>query len=438
MLRSVLLVTSARILVISISTLVGGDVTHAQDPTTVISGTGREELTRPAARAPKPKPVYVTNTRTVYVTRYVQPTITTGTLSVAALPNATILVEPVKGGTGVEATVPANESLFIIGDLKPGTYRVAATLDGYRPNEKRVEIVANKPKGVSLSLQPILYTVTISTNVASGEVRYAPVEAYTAAGERKYKRTGETRLALIQDRTAVLPALRKGTYGVDIRASETGYDPLLGSVTVPDDTNKEDVKLSVTLKNVRSTDSFSALTSDQWDLPAGWRIASYLLAANGKGVAIPHLERYRHYTDFQLISDAKMLNGLAVSFVARASADKQDYYLIQLTGANAEEPYLLSGFIVKSGVRERFQSIPIGHLSATIKPNQFFKISIKMKDNSIDVSVADSQTGEYFPLGVLTDSNRNFPIGAVGIAAGDKDQNQFGSFIVCVPECPKQ
>jgi hypothetical protein len=436
-LRSLLVARVVIAVLVSISALVGGGLAYAQD---IIGGTGRQELTRPTTRAPKPKPVYVTHTRTVYIDRNAHPTITTGTLSVATLTNATILVEPVKGGTGKETTVPVNESQFIFGDLKPGTYRVAATLEGYKPDEKNVEIVANKTNGVSLSLKPILYTVTISTNVASGEVRYASVEAYIDAGtgEKKYKPTGETRLALIQNGTAILPALRKGTYGVDIRANEVGYDPLLGSVTVPDNTNREEVRLDVALNNVRSTDTFSALTSDQWDLPAGWRIASYLLSANGKGVAIPHLESYRHYTDLELISDAKMLNGVAVSFLAHASADKQNYYLIQLTGPNAEEPYLLSGFIVKHGVRERFQSIAISHLSATIKPNQFFKILIKLKDNSIDVSVRDSQTGDYFPLGVLTDSNRNFPIGAPGIAAGDKDQSQFGTFMVCAPECPRQ
>jgi hypothetical protein len=236
----------------------------------------------------------------------------------------------------------------------------------------------------------------------------------------------------------VLRALPKGTYGLDIRASDPGYEDRLVSIAVPDDSNKEEINLEIALKNARSTETFSGLTSDQWDLPTGWSIASFLLSANGKGIGIPHHERYRHYTDFQLVSDAKMLNGVAVSFVVRATANLQNYYLIQLTGANAEEPFLLSGYVVSNGVRERLQSLPINHLSATLKPNQFFKISIRMKDNNIEVSIANSQTGEYFPLGVLVDPNRRFPIGAVGIYAGGKEQNQFGSFIICTPDCPKQ
>lgn len=426
---------AARVLCISIVVLAGAAPAGAQD---IIGGTGREELTRPATRTPKPAPVYGTRTRTVYVTRNAHPTITTGTLSVAAEPNATIRLEPVKGGEALEGNVPASEKLFIYNNLRPGTYRVAAALDGYKPAEQKIQIVANKAKGVTLKLEPILYTITITTNVSSGEVRYAPVEAYTEAGEKKYRPVGVTRVVSIDGRTALLRGLPKGNYGVDIRASDAGYEDRLVSITVPDDSNKEEINLEVALKNVRSTETFSGLTSDQWDLPAGWRIASYVLSTNGKGIAVPHDERNRHYTDFQLISDAKMLNGIAVSFVVRASANLENYYLIQLTAANAEEPFLLSGYVVTNGVRERLQSVPIAHLKSTIKQNQFFKISVKMKDSNIEVSVADSQTGEYFPLGVLADANRRFPIGAVGIYCDGKEQNQFGSLIVCTPDCPKQ
>jgi len=355
-----------------------------------------------------------------------------------ALPNATIRLEPVKGGEALEGIVPATEKLFIFNALKPGAYRVAAALDGHKPAAQNIQILANKNKGVTLDLEPILYTIRITTNVTSGEVRYALVEAYTEAGEKKYKPIGETRVVSIDGRTALLRGLPKGNYGVDIRASDAGYEDQLLSIAVPDVSNKEEINFDRPLKNVRSTETFSGLTSDQWDLPAGWRIASYLLTANGKGIAIPHHESNRHYADFQLISDAKMLNGVAVSFVVRASAKLENYYLIQLTGENAEEPFLLSGYVVTNGVRERLLSLPINHVSAALKPNIDFRISIKMKDNNIEVGIIDSVTGKYFPLGGLVDPNRRFPIGAVGIYADGKEQNQFGSFIVCTPDCPKQ
>jgi hypothetical protein len=122
--------------------------------------------------------------------------------------------------------------------------------------------------------------------------------------------------------------------------------------------------------------------------------------------------------------------------VLRASPGLDNYYLVRLTGAKADEPLLLSSYVVRNGVKERLQSVPIAHLSSTLKANQFFKISLKMNDNNIDVSIADSQTGDYFPLGVLTDPNRRFSIGAVGISVEGKEQDQFGSFIVCTPACP--
>lgn len=410
---------------------VPAEAAHAQD---IIGNTGREELTRPSSGPGRIKQ----SARKVNSAHNAHPTVTTGTLSVAALPKATILVERMNGGGDAEGTVPPGERLFIFANLKPGNYHVSATLDGYKQDEQDVEIVANRHKGVTLNLQPMLYRIIISANVASGEVRYAPVETYIEPGttEKRYRRSGETRVLPIENHQAVLPALPKGIYGVDIRAGEVGFETKLGTVTVPDETDKEELKLNVTLKNVRSTETFALLTNDQWDLPAGWTVASYLLSTKGKGVALPRVESYRHYTDFHLISDVKMVNGVSVSFVARA-ADKENYYLIQLTGPNAEEPYLLSGFIVKHGVPQRFQSIPIGHVKATIKPNQFFLVSIKMKDNNIDVRLHDSQTGEDVPLGILVDPDRNFTIGATGIAGGEHDRSQFGSFMVCYPECPK-
>jgi hypothetical protein len=400
-------------------------------------GVGRQSLNPEGQRGRKPaasQKVYIR----VPVNVYIKATPTTGTLFVAARPNAHITVEPVRGGTGEDGIVPANENFFIFGDLKLGRYRVAASLEGYKPDDKLVDVVPNAPKGVSLNLEPVLYQVTITaTNVENGEVRYAPVEPYSdpQTGEKKYRQAGLPRLVVIKGRRAILPELHSGTYGVDISAREVGFETLHGTVTVPGSDNKETIELSVKLNNVRSTDTFSSLTADQWDLPTKWNISSLrVLSVNGSGVAVPRLETYRHYTDFELVSDVKMVNGMAASFVVRA-IDKQNYYLITLTGPNAAEPYLLSGYVVEHGIPERLQSIPISHFKSTIKVNQGFTVKITVKDNNIDVKVAEA--GEYRPLGVLKDSNRHFPIGAPGIAGSDNEQTQFGSFNVCVPECPK-
>jgi hypothetical protein len=421
-----------RILLFSTVMFALGSLAYAQD---ITSGTRREEVNRPA-KTTKPTSTTVTRTRTVYITKNAHPTVTTGTLAVGALPNATVRLDPVKGGEALEGKLPPTEKVFIFPPLKPGTYRLTAELEGHRSASQTIQIVANKNKPVTLDLAPILYTIRINTNVASGEVRYAPVEPYMEGGEKKYKPIGATRLAPIENRSAVLPALNKGTYGVDIRSTEPGYEDKLVSITVPDDSNKEEINVDVALKFIRSTADFSGITSDQWDLPPGWSIDSYVLSTNGKGIAIPHAESNRHYTDFQLISDVRMVNGVAASFVVRASTNLENYYLIQLTGANAEEPFWLSGYVVTNATRERLLSLPVKHLSTTLETNKDFRVSIKVKDNNIEVGIIDSETGKYFALGGLTDPNRRFSIGAVGIYSGDKEQNKFGTFNICSPECP--
>ena len=338
-----------------------------------------------------------------------------------------------------KARCRAGERFFIFANLKPGRYRVAAALSGYQAGEREVTIERNKATGVTLALKPITYTAVIKTNISTGRILYAPVEVYTdtKTGEKKYRATGSTTQVRIENRRATLTNLRKGTYGVDIKADEVGYETLLGSVSVPDATNEDTVTLNVNLKNSRSTATFSAMTSDQWELPSTWSLTSQTLSVRGRGIALPRLENYRYYTDFQLISDVKMRNGIASSFVVRA-VDKENYYLIQITGAKADQPYQLRGFIVKNGVRKSFGSIPISHLADALDPKRNFRVSIKMTGNSIKVALLNIQTGLWLPLGGLTDSNGNFLIGAVGIAADDGEQNELGSFHVCPPECPVQ
>ena len=392
-----------------------------------------------AVRKPRVRNTATTTTvRTVTRTKTVVVTPTTGTLSVATEPGAALLVEPLRGGDALEGDVAKDERLFIFNNLKPGTYRVAAELDGYTDAEKEVTVVANRPASVTLELRPITYNVNLTTNVTTGEVRYAPVVAHKdpSTGEVKYERApgGETRIMPIQNGRAVLSNLRTGTYGLDIRADEVGYQTLLATVTLPGKTDF-DIKLNKLL----STKTFSATWTslDGWEAPTSWTIATRKLSLTGPGVGLPKDESYRYYSDFQLSSDAKMINGVAASFVVRA-VDKQNYYLIQLTGAKADEPYVLRGYIVRNGQPQRMASpIPIDGFAQTLKLGQFFTVSIKGTDNSFNVSITDSQTGDVLPLGILTDPNRTFKVGAVGLAVRDTEQNEIGRFIVCTSDCPK-
>jgi hypothetical protein len=399
--------------------------------------TGGAAATRPSNANP-PRQVYVRSTRVVTVTKKVMVTPTTGTLSVASSePNASVLIEPKQGGgEGQVGTIPPGERVFIFNDLKPGLYRVAASLDGYEPAEKDVTIIRNRPASVTLELKPVTQSVAVNTNVKAGEIRYAPVEAYKdpRTGETRYNPRGATIVVPIQNGRAVLASLRAGIYGVDIRPdpNEVGYQTLLGTVTVP---GKESI--TVELEHRLSTKTFTAgWTPDEWELPPNWRIASSLLSVNGSGVALVRDQSFRYYADFDLASDVRMTNGVAVSFALRA-ADAKNYYLVQVTGEKAEYPYLLRGFVVRNGVPQLLQSIPIRHFASTIQPKQFFKVHIRVTGNQMKISIEDSQTGQSLPLGVLTDTYQTFRTGAPGIAADANERSDYGSFVVCSPECPQ-
>jgi hypothetical protein len=412
---------------------------RAQD---LVGGAGRTDLSGGAGsgggtRSSPPRRPKVRNTaastgvRTVTRTKTVVLTPTTGTLSVAAISGASLLVEPLRGGEAQEGEIEQNEGQFIFNKLTPGRYRVAAELDGYAPDEKEVVVVANKTVPVSLNLQPITYSVTIAANVPAGEVRYAPVTGMRdASGEIKYNVTGETRVTPLQSGRATLSNLRPGTYGVDVRAADVGYQTLLATFTLPGQTT-----YSVTLPKLLSTKTLleSWASLDAWESPAGWRVAGRKLSVSGRGVALPRDESVRHYKDFRLFSNIKMINGIAASYVVRA-VDAQNYYLIQITGANADEPYVLRGFVVKNGTAQRFGTIPADPFVATLRANKFISVTIEATGSEFKVSVTDTLTGDVLPLGTLVDPNRNFPIGAVGIAVRDNEQNEVERFVVCVAE----
>lgn len=422
---------------IAVALLIGlaGSVGRAQvigdTGSPAVAAAGRRDLSGTANSTPRstqpkrPGVRYVPKTavRIVTVTKIIRVTPTTGTLSVATEPRAVVLVEPIKGGKAKEGTVPADAGQFIFNDLSPGRYRVAAELEGYESGEVEVAVKANKTEPVTLNLKPITYQVSFKTNVETGELRYQNLT------------TGEPpQVVQIRQSSVVLNGLRAGKYDIDIRPGDVAFQTLLATITLPGKSN-----FDVELKRLPSTALFHELWTSltRWDAPAGWRVESGRLLVKGRGVALPREENLRHYVNFQLATDVKMINGVAASFVIRAR-DPQNYYLIQLTGPHADEPYVLRGFVIKQGVVQRLQApIPIGVFTSTIKPDQFITVRLTAKDNKFEVKIRDNETGDPIVLGVLSDPDKNFPIGAVGIASRDNEQNEVWRFIICTPECPK-
>ena len=362
-----------------------------------------------------------------YVTKYVEKrvTLTTGSLAVSAEPKAVLLVEPkgVRKGVAQQGAVPAGRRDFTFNGLKPGLYRVAGTLPGYHEAETQIEIKANKFDSVTLDFQLILYSVTINTNVKTGQLMYGSSDQSL------------TRVEPIQNQTAQLK-LPAGKYVVEIAPGEFGYEPLRKEVSVTkDETFPFDLK-RISMSQETLSPTWTRAELQGWEMPSTWQAdAKRNLWVKGRGVGLPLDARNRYYKDFRLESNVKMTNGVAISFALRAQNSK-NYYLLQLTGANSDETNVVRLFAVKNGEPQRLRAIPIPRSSlGAMTSGQFFNISIKMIDYDITVEIVDSQTGARHTLGGLSDADHNFAVGAVGIAARDNEENVIERFIVCTGKC---
>lgn len=371
----------------------------------------------PGPKTSGPKVIY----RNRIVERIVRPTPTTGTLYISAEPGASIHLEYLtrSGEVAEESknTIPAGERSIIFNGLRPGSYRVVAELDGHQPTDSAVQVNKGKSVKVDLNLVPITYNVTVRLNASSGMLTYA-------------KGSEVPRSVNFQNNRAVLSGLTGGIYTIKIVPDDASYVPKDTSLTVSGESNEVEVKL-----DKKESKAFLGAATSDWALPGGWSFSSGKVIVNGSGIALPSDSSYRNYTDFQLTTDVRMKNGVAASFVVRC-VDPQNYYLVQITGPNADEPYTLRGYLVRNGSVQRFgRSFPINQFSETLKPGKYFSVELTMTGSEISVKVRDSETGDLLKLGTLPDPSNTFRIGAVGIAARSNEQNEVGQFSICVSNC---
>lgn len=348
----------------------------------------------------------------------------TGTLYISAEPGASVKLEYLNSNGEVaeesENTIPFGERSIILNDLRPGRYRVVAELNGYKLTSGPREVTVNKGKSdkVDLTLVPITYSVRVRLlNVNNGTLYYA--------------KPGEvSRSVDFQNGQTTLSNLTGGNYTIKIEPQDASYKTWTGTLSVPNAGGE----VSYTLEKLSESKDFLGATAGDWDMPSTWSFNSRKVIVNGAGKALPSDNNYRNYRDFQLSTDMRMMNGVAASFVVHA-VDSQNYYLIQITGPNSDDPYMLRGYIYRNGSMQRFgRTIPISQFSDTLKPGKFFHVVLTMVGNEISVKVVDSETGDLLKLGTLPDPTNAFAIGAVGIAARDNEQNEVGQFIICSAE----
>ncbi len=373
----------------------------------------------------------------------------TSNLTVSTQFNADVLIEPLAAKGTKSFTIKANKKDILSNteetvekatvefeNLVPGNYKIISSLDGFDTQEAEVLVPKEKTIGISLDLEPIKYQLVIKTNVSDGEVRYAPAElqGIDSNGLLSTKETGGYCIAPIKNGIAQIQELRKGYYNIDIRPSPMAieYQPVLTAVNVP---NEAEESYQIPLEKKISTETFAtAWSASDWNLPTGWRLDKAMKISNAAGIALPRSDQYRYYTDFEMVSDVKSNDGDAIGFVMRA-VDAQNYYLIQIFGAKAAEPFVAKGYIVKNGKAEQIFSNPIEHFATTIKAGKSFRVIIRGKDNKFEVFIEDSETADVKPLGNIIDRDNNFRKGAVGIASLGNANFQVNSFTVCASLC---
>jgi hypothetical protein len=345
-------------------------------------------------------------------------TTTTGALSVASESQAMVFIKPINGKDFIdkEAIAP-NKGQVIFDNLPPGQYQVVAELDGFKDGNGTVTIKAGGIEGLTLRLEPELYTVTIKTNLRAGEVRYRLNAKGEIPNVVPMKNNGQ----------AVIANLTAGEYEVDVRADDAAYKPLPALITVGKDKTDFVVNLDRVLCEETFSEAWSSLNG--WEAPPAWAVSGRKLGVKSTGVALPKDECPRHFANFELTSDVRLLNEIAASFVLRAQNSK-NYYVVQLTGAKADEPFVLRGYIVQDGRKQQLgRSVPIDAFAQSLT-GKFFSVVLQAKDNVFSISINDSETGDVLPLGKLTDPGKHFALGANGLCATGTEQFEVARFIV--------
>ncbi len=342
-------------------------------------------------------------------------------------PNAGIVLE------SANPKKPYKENKFTDADgvlnlpnVPPGKYVLTVSLKGFVAEESEVEIQPQQLVTVPVNLAPITHDIFIKTNVPGGEVRYAPIQKQTGGGANG---VGGYCMVPIKNGNAAILRMQEGDYNLEIFPAEVEYQKVSKEITISEaalaKTENAFQKNEIAINLVRkiSTEDFIAnWQPGEWKTPSSWKIENKRMQVYNAGTALLTNERYNYYKDFELKTNVRSLDEKSVGFVLRAKDDK-NFYLIQLTGASAAEPYLLTGYIVKNGkVAETLVSSNIAAYKKTIGGQKVFNLNIAAKGNIFTVTLEDVDGGSYV-IGIVEDQNNTFPIGAIGV--GTKDSSRF-------------
>lgn len=355
------------------------------------------------------------------------PSASYGFLTIVGPPGARIEVhslDPAKKAEPLNNQIPAGATLINLEKIEAGKYRISLELDGYVEADGRniqvVEVAGNRLSTVIFNMKPVTHAVRIKTNAPTGNIYYA------SQGE------SVKRMVAFSNGQIELPALRGGLYEVEIQPNDPVYQPHRGSIRVSQESTSFEIPLTVRKSSGPFLPRWTSL--DGWEAPAGWTVSEMKLLARGQGIGLPTDSSVRHYDNFKLIANVKMLNDMAVSLVLRAQ-DKRNYYLLQVTGGAADEKYVARIFVVRDGVERRLPNI----LAVTDQSisRDFFTLTIECLENRFKVDIL-TPDGNSMPLGELIDAAKTFSIGAPGIAVRSNEESVIELFHVSITNGPGQ
>lgn len=406
--------------------------------------------TKAAARRPPPKKRTADSSLLVKSApkRPKVPADRTSDLTIETEPNATVVMTLQPSGRGAKPTKRqeiAVNGKAVFDNLNPGKYTLSAEKENFVEQETELTIEPQRTATLNYPLEAIQYQLNIETNVSDGEVRYAPAEKIgeNSDGTVKLKPEGNYCIVQIKDSKAKITGLSKDYYTIDINPSKTDlrYEPVKAAITpnlIVDEADETDglkfVSINLGVK-ISETEFNTTWSGNEWKLPPGWKMEDKMSTLGLNGVALPQDDQYRYYTDFEMRSTARSLDGKSVSYALRA-VDENNYYLVRIGGKKAAEPYRLIFYVVKDGgIKQQLNSFDISAFDSVIDDKKSFSVIVKGKGNTFNISI--ERKGTPLPVGDVTDSFENFKKGAVGIAGINNSNFEVGLFLVCPKSCMK-
>ncbi len=154
-----------------------------------------------------------------------------------------------------------------------------------------------------------------------------------------------------------------------------------------------------------ASDGFDNL--NQWNHPPTWRPTA---AANNRTLTVagarPGFLKDKVYRDFQSVFTVCIPDGMGLTWLMRADAAGQNYYMFHLSGPKSTThiPNRFYSYVVKAGAAPVEVNTPTP-LVVDLNATTSFLIHVVARGYTIEHSITSNESGEKVTLGLYTDSS---------------------------------